>query len=447
MSTDTGVRTDPVGPPPAKRTPRSVLDTTNKNNLLLLGQLRWLAVGGQVIAILYVHFVLGIMLPLPQMGGVILVLVGLNVFSLTLHRDQAEVRNSDIFFEMLVDVGALTTQLYFSGGATNPFIVLYLLQVALGAVLLEAWTSWSLVVITGGCFIGLTVLHEEIVIPDFNGGTMANLHVQGMFICFMLGAALLVMFISRISRNLRTRDQHLAEIRQQSVEEDHIVRLGLMASGAAHELGTPLATLSVILNDWQHMPALTEAADIGEEIAEMQAQVDRCKAILSGILMSSGEVRGEGTMRTTVRAFFDELAAEWRARRSPRAFVYANDYDPKVPIVSDTALKQIIFNVLDNAFEASPSWLSLVVAREGAFLVISVTDRGTGFSEAMLGAIGKPYQSTKNRPGRGLGLFLVVNVVRKLGGAVTATNNPSGGATVKIVLPLAALSPGVSDDD
>ncbi len=394
------------------------------------------------MTILYVNFGLGIALPLPQMGGVVLVLVGLNIFSLTLHRDREEARNSDIFLEMLVDVGALTTQLYFSGGATNPFIVLYLLQVALGAMLLEVWTSWSLVVLTGLCFIWLTASHEDIVIPDFNGGSMSNLHVEGMFICFILGATLLVLFITRINRNLRTRDLHLADIRQQSAEEDHIVRLGLMASGAAHELGTPLATLSVILNDWQHMPALMETAEIGEEIAEMLAQVDRCKAILSGILMSSGEARGEGTVRTTVRTYFDDLSAEWRVSRTPSTFIYANYYNPDEPIISDTALKQIIFNVLDNALEASPSWLSLLVTREATFLVISVTDRGTGFKEEMLQSFGKPYQSTKDRPGRGLGLFLVVNVVRKLGGAVTATNNPDGGACVKIVLPLDAISIG-----
>jgi len=86
--------------------------------------------------------------------------------------------------------------------------------------------------------------------------------------------------------------------------------MGLLASGAAHELGTPLATLSVILNDWQRMPSLGEVPELSQEISEMQLQVDRCKAIVSGILMSSGEARGEGIQRTTVNGFFADLASE-----------------------------------------------------------------------------------------------------------------------------------------
>ena len=112
---------------------------------------------------------------------------------------------------------------------------------------------------------------------------------------------------------------------------------------------------------------------------------------------------------------------------------------PAAPIVSDTALKQVIYNVLDNALEASPNWVSLTLEREADYLVISVIDRGSGFTAEMLESFGKPYRSTKQRPGRGLGLFLVVNVVRKLGGSVTASNTPVGGACVKIVLPFEAL--------
>jgi two-component system sensor histidine kinase RegB len=266
--------------------------------------------------------------------------------------------------------------------------------------------------------------------------------MRGLFVCYLIAAILLVLFITRINRNVRTRDQHLANLRQQSAEEDHIVRLGLMASGAAHELGTPLATLSVILNDWQHMPEMVQTLEIAEEIVEMQAQVERCKTILSGILMSSGEARGEGTVHTTIRAFFDGVANDWRLARTPVRFVYTYSIAPDGPMIADTALQQIIFNVLDNALEASPAWLSLVVRREASYLVIEVTDRGPGFSPEMLQSLGKPYRSSKNQPGHGLGLFLVVNVVRKLGGSVTASNTAVGGASVKIVLPLEAITNG-----
>ncbi|MFX5922263.1 histidine kinase dimerization/phospho-acceptor domain-containing protein, partial [Acinetobacter baumannii] len=88
-----------------------------------------------------------------------------------------------------------------------------------------------------------------------------------------------------INRNLRDRDAYLADLRRQSVEENHIVRIGLLASGAAHELGTPLATISVLLADWRRMEIFRRDPELAEEIDEMHRQIDRCKRILSGILM------------------------------------------------------------------------------------------------------------------------------------------------------------------
>ncbi|MEH2511202.1 two-component system sensor histidine kinase RegB [Nitrobacteraceae bacterium AZCC 1564] len=417
----------------------SIDHVTDKKNLLLLVQLRWLAVIGQIVTILVVHFWFGIALPLTELAIVIAFLVGLNIFSLSRHYRHDMVSNTELFLALLLDVAALTVQLYLTGGAANPFVSLYLLQVTLGAVLLDAWSTWTLVVITSGCFVWLSVAYRDIF-PE-QGIGFAKLHMQGTFICFLLSATLLVFFISRINRNLRARDAHLAGLRQQSAEEDHIVRMGLLASGAAHELGTPLATLSVILNDWQHMPSLNEAPETSQEIAEMQLQVERCKTIVSGILMSSGEARGEGTLRTSVNTFFDTLAEEWQMIRSPLRFEYTNAFGDDAVIVSDATLKQVIFNLFDNALEASPKLVRARVARIDDNIVLAVSDQGSGFSKEMLAAFGKPYQSSKGRPGSGLGLFLVVNVIRKLGGVVTAENAPNGGAVVTLTLPLDSLSP------
>jgi two-component system, sensor histidine kinase RegB len=401
-----------------------------------------------VVTILVVHFWFEIALPLTQLAIVVAFLIGLNIVSLLRYRYRNIVSNTELFLALLLDVAALTVQLYLTGGPANPFVSLYLLQVTLAAVLLDAWSTWALVIIASGCFAWLTAFHRDIFfLSREHGGDFAWMHIEGTFICLMLSATLLVLFITRINRNLRARDAHLASLRQQSAEEDLIVRMGLLASGAAHELGTPLATLSVILNDWQHMPSLEGATELSEEIAEMQLQVDRCKTIVSGILMSSGEARGEGTFRTTVNAFLDGLAAEWRASRSPQRFDYTNAFGPDVAIVSDSTLKQVVFNLFDNALEASPNVVRVGVGRTDGDLVITVTDEGPGFSAEMLTGFGKPYRSSKGRPGGGLGLFLVVNVVRKLGGLVVAENAASRGAIVTLTLPLASLSPRGSNGD
>lgn len=417
-----------------------VLDETNKKNLLLLIQLRWLAIVGQVGTIAIVHLWLGIALPVPEMAAVILLLVGLNLSSLLRYGRQGRVSRPVLFIELLFDVAALTVQFYLSGGATNPFISLYLLQVILATILLDGRSAWLIVAVTSGCFIWLTSHYQEIALPHAHGGSFFNLHVQGMFFCFALAACLLVVFISRIQRILAERDAHLAQMRQQAIEDDNVIRMGLLASGAAHELGTPLNTLAVIIEDWEDEPLLKQNPRLSAEVADMRSQLDRCRTILSGILMSFGEARGEGTVRTTLAQFFDEAVSEWSGARLPGAFSYRKDLTADADIVSDPVLKQVLFNVLDNAFEASPEWVGLTARRDREELVIEIKDQGPGFREAMLTELGRPYRTTKNRPGAGLGLFLVANVIRKLGGTLEARNMQDRGANVTLTLPLSALA-------
>ena len=415
-------------------------DPSGRENMQQLIQLRWIAVFGQVITIIVVNFGLRITLPLHDMSVVLLCLVAFNAASLLRLRFSREVTNSMLFVSLLVDVSTLTAQLYLSGGTTNPFVFLYLLQVILGAVLLRPWSVWTIVGITSFCLAGLTVFYRPLALPPSDYGRLSGPYIQGLLLCFVVNAALLVIFITRINRNLRARDARLAYLRERAVEEEHIIRMGLLASGAAHELGTPLSTLSVILGDWRRMPPFNSNPDLLQEIDEMQTQVTRCKSIVSGILLSAGEARGEAPAETTVRTFLDDLVAEWRATRGVTQLNYHNRFGPDLTIVSDSALKQMIHNVLDNALEASPDWVGFDVIHDGDLLTMVVTDSGPGFAPAMLAQLGKPYQSTKGRPGAGLGLFLVANVARTLGGSVVARNRPEGGAMVTLSLPLAAIA-------
>jgi two-component system sensor histidine kinase RegB len=418
----------------------SAENAAGHKNMQQLIHLRWFAVMGQITTIAVVILGFGIHLPLPQMLAVLACLIAFNIGSQLRWHESRVVKNNELFFALLVDVGSLTAQLYFSGGTTNPFAFLYLLQVIISAVLLEAWSTWTIVAITSACLAGLSLFSKPLTLLLDRNHDFASLYVQGMLICFALNAALLVVIITRITRNVRSADAQLADLRQRAAEEEHIVRMGLLASGAAHELGTPLATLSVILGDWRRMPEFSRNSELRQEISEMQIQLQRCKAIVSGILLAAGEARGESSVRTTLRTFLNDLAQEWRSSRPVASFDYENRIQNDLPVVFDSALKQMIFNVLDNAFEASPHWVSLEAKREADALILVVTDAGLGFAPAMLAQFGKPYQSSKGRPGGGLGLFLAVNVSRTLGGTVTARNRAEGGAVVTLILPLAAIT-------
>lgn len=414
-------------------------ESAGARNLQQLIQLRWIAVVGQVLAIAYAHFVLAIDLPLQPMLLVLAMLAAYNIVSQIVVNDHRRVTNRALLFALLVDVATLTAQLHFSGGLTNPFVFLFLLHVVLGAILLRTVASWIIAAATTLCVLWLALYPGPVALPADLSQGLASLYVQGLLICFGLVATLLVVFITRIGRILRERDARLAAMRQRAAEEEHIVRMGLLASGAAHELGTPLSTLSVILGDWKHLPSFASDPELLQDVVEMQAQVLRCKAIVSGILQSAGDPRGEAPEQVHLRDFFDDLADEWRTTRPTRRFEYRNQCADNPLIVSDPGLMQMIANVLDNALEASPQHVAMTVALANGDVVVDVADDGPGFTAAMLAQLGKPYQSSKNEPGHGLGLFLSVNVARSLGGTLTARNSTSG-AVVTVRLPLSALT-------
>jgi len=424
-----------IAPPSSTRTD----DAIGRKNMQLLVLLRWIAVAGQIVTILVVQYVLRIDLPVHAMVTTVLALAAFNIASFIYWRDN-DASESETLFALLVDVAALTAQLYLSDGTGNPFVFLYLLQVILGAVLLRPLSAWAMLAVTSLCFAALTQWHRPLRVAADASGGLSDPYVLGLLLCFVLDAVLLAVFVTRINANLRARATRLADLRQRAAEEEHIVRMGLLASGAAHELGTPLATLAVILGDWRRMAQFRDDAELRAELDEMQTQVQRCKTIVTGILLSAGSARGEASMPTTLGAFIDDTVAHWRATRAGNALRVTKAIDAGLPIVSDSALKQMIDNVLDNALEASPRDIAFDVRNDDETLTLSISDDGPGFPPAMLEEFGKPYQSSKGRPGGGLGLFLVVNVARTLGGSATAHNKPQGGATVTLTLPLSAIS-------
>lgn len=421
-----------------------------RRNMLLLIQLRWLAVIGQALTIVIVHWGLKISLPMGPLLLAPTALVVMNLVSAPVTLRRKAVTDAELVLALCADVAALSWLLYFSGGAANPFAALYLMQVVLAAVLLRPSYAWGFVLVTGACLALLSVWRQPLNLP---AEAEAPLMQAGAMINFILIAVLLVGFVTRISHNVRARDAYLAEARQQAAEHDHIVRMGLLASGAAHELGTPLASVSVILSDWRRMPVLTGDADLLHDIEQMQAEVERCKAILTNILMAAGEARGEAPTVTTLGAFLGDIIDDWRAKSADALPVTLDGPAPRDPrIIADPALKQVFSALLDNAQEAGAQGVTIRAAADGEELFVAFEDDGPGFPPAILERLGQPYLSTKARAGAGLGLFLLVNVMRKLGGTVAAANRPpanrpkgegkgeGGGASVRLALPIEALA-------
>ncbi len=421
-------------PTASPRLPPPAPEDAAARNMRLLVQLRWLAVGGQLATILTVRYGFGIALPIAPMIVVLAGLVMLNVMTWLGH-PHWPVTNFQLFGSLACDVAALSVQLYLSGGANNPFVSLYLLQVVMGSVLLQAWSSWALVGLTSVALAIVAFASPPLALPPWLETHLSPAYVLGLWFNFVLAAVLLVLFVTRIAANLRSRDAHLAAMRQRAAEEDHIVRMGLLASGAAHELGTPLSSISVLLGDWKGEVAIRRHPRLAAEVDEMQAEVMRCKAIVSGILFAAGEVTGEAPERTTLRRFVTGIVDTW-----PGEVAFEDALGEDRPIVADRALGQALTNLLDNAAEADASAIRLVACVEDATLVLTVSDDGSGFPPHVLAALGRPYTSSKPRQGAGLGLFLATNVLRTLGGTLTAHNRPAGGAEIELRLPIASLA-------
>lgn len=408
-------------------------------NMRLLVQLRWIAVAGQVLAILVSHFLLGVVLPIEAMLSIAgLLAAGNLLFTLTLRT--AWVVPGELLLALLLDMAALTAQLYLSGGTRNPFVSLYLLQIVLGAILLPASRAWLLVVASIAAFAFLALYHLPLNYPAALADTF-DLGLIGQEIAFVMVAVLLVLFMTRISRNLRARDDYVLELRQRAAEEDSIVRMGLFASGAAHELGTPLSSLSVLVGDWQRDATLTRDPQFREELSDARRAVERCREIVSDILDTSGLPRGEAMASLAAESVLGGLAADWEALHEHVPLDARFDSVRGVRIPGEPALRQALWSLLENAGEVSPVGIAMHAAVEGEQLLVEIRDRGPGFSPQQLAALGQASRSVKGA-GHGLGLFLAASVARRLGGSLSAENRSEGGASVRLALPLVGSEPG-----
>jgi two-component system, sensor histidine kinase RegB len=192
----------------------------------------------------------------------------------------------------MADVLLLTILLYYSGGSTNPFALLYLTPLTLTAAALSWRYTWTLLALTVACYSGLLAYYmplyhshqgvEQHVLDDF------KLHVVGTWLGFLLSGVLIAYFAVRMRETLREHDQLRATIRERELQHDRVLSLGTFAAGAAHELGTPLSTIAVISKELQH-----DKHDV-RQLQILRAQVERCKEILASLSAAVGQTRAEG---------------------------------------------------------------------------------------------------------------------------------------------------------
>lgn len=418
-------------------TDKDPTEASTIHNLRRLFLLRSLVIGGELAALAAIRLLDYMPLPVTPLLLIIGSLMLINLWTWQRLHSGAVVGDVEFFGQLCADVLALAGVLYFTGGATNPFAWFFLIPLIIAATVLSAAATWLMAALTTACYSLLMFWYVPLPGQEHmhHSDNFAQ-HVFGMWFGFVLSAALIAWFVVGMAKTIRERDRLLAEAREQALRDEQLIALGTLATGAAHELGTPLATMAVISGELEKAEV---PAPMKRKLRILHEQVGRCKQALSVISASAGETRAEGGGLLGVGEFLDTVVAEWQSLRpGSRLEVELRPGPPEARILDEHTLHQSLINLLNNAADASPQSLRLQADWDRRRLRIEILDRGPGLHPAIADELGKRVTSHKES-GMGLGLFLTHATLRRLGGDIQLFEREGGGTCTRIELPLSGL--------
>jgi two-component system sensor histidine kinase RegB len=394
--------------------------------------LRWWLLAAVVFAVSAAPGLLDIALPRLPMFAVVLLVAAFNArLQWRAGADEA-IGPVELFGQLAVDLVALGILLYLSGGAANPLISFLLVPVAVAALSLPGRLTAAVALLAIAIYTLLMWVYLPLPVADAERA--ARLHLGGMWLTFVVSATMIAWFVARMTASIRERDMRLAAAREQALRDERVVALGALAAGAAHELGTPLATMAVVVGELEQESAL--GADARADLALVRQQIALCKSIISDMAARSGSLRPEQLQAQDAVEWVRGVRARWQAMRpraSSRVTAAGGAGVPRIPV--DATLEQALTNLLNNAADAGDGEIDIQVSWDNATLRIAVADAGPGFPEDVLRRAGQgPLASGKG--GAGIGLLLAFSAIERLGGRIVLANAPGGGASASIELPI-----------
>lgn len=376
---------------------------------------------------------------------------------------------------LLIDAIALTSLLALSGGSANPFTILYFLPITLATQISPRWT-WALAVACLACFASLFVLvpiaseapvvvvepvltvepdphahhhhdHQATPAPTSEVASAPSDHSEhfaghqrGMWVAFGIAGVLMTVFVHRTALALARQRSELARLRQTALEDRHLAAVGTLAAGAAHELGTPLGTIKLLIDELQHM----SDDEQGTALTTVREQLGRCKLIVSR--MASPELRvsalgvGESWQLGELAEEFDGLALGVPLRVVVPESVAALTCRQPFEVIA-----QLLRELIANAAEACrrtgdpDRGITLGIRGQLSGVDIDIEDRGIGMDAAAVASAFDPFYSTRPEgQGLGLGLYLARAHLRQLGGSIELQSTPEQGTRVHLHFPLEA---------
>lgn len=447
---------------------------TGHTQLRRLFWLRNAAIAAQCVTLLLVYRFLSQDLAWAPMLGAVAGSAALNAWTRWRLTRDYPVSPKELFGQLCADVIVLSVLLYFGGGSTNPFVSLYLLPLVIAAATLSRRLTWAMAAFTLACYSLLMVWYvplpsgtghdhaappatlasdthqhhdhaamDEPPVADFcrtepevNNSVSDflsdafNTHVLGMWLGFFISAVVVAYFVVEMARAVRVRDAELNRAREETLRNERIVALGTQAASAAHELGTPLSTLAVLIGEMRH-----DAAAHPETVADLNIlddQVRHCKRILGGLLSHAQESPEE----QSTEEFLHAVLNEWQLLRPTVHYHYHTSASASAPRYAiDTSLRAALLNLLNNAADASPQKVDIYSRCESDVWHLQIHDHGAGLTAESAARAGSAFFTTKQE-GRGIGLLLANATIERLGGSVRLSNRDGGGATTEIILPL-----------
>jgi len=406
--------------------------------------IRWLALSGQSLALVVVFFLLDFEPPFLSALGIILVGVAVNIWQAWRTRHLTQTSAIELLLALSFDVIQLAGLLYLTGGLTNPFSILLLAPIVVSAALLDFKSTALLVILVGVCASLLSRLHLPLPLLA-DRFSLPPLYLVGLLAALMVSALFISFYVWWLADKSRRTSASLAATQLVLEREQQIANLGALAAAAAHKLGSPLNTITLISHELQsRLDQQPSSEALTADISLLIEEAERCRVILSELDrdVNTDRFADDVTMPISqvLQSMLDAKFTELKGLLDLTTGALDDSTEPLSKPLPD--LKYTLEILLDNAHDYAASAIRLDIGWTATDIDINLSDDGPGFGANILARLGQPWNSSRDGRGghRGLGLFLAVTLVNSLGGQIDIYNEEIGGAAIHITIPRERLT-------
>jgi two-component system, sensor histidine kinase RegB len=395
-----------------------------------LVKLRWLAVGGQLLAVVFVHFGLGFPMPIVMAAGIIAVSAILNIALQARYPTTHRLEHGSAAALLAYDVVQLAALLYLTGGLENPFAILFLAPVMISATALPPSRTLLLGSLAMASATVLAFWHQPLPWTPADTIRMPPLFIWGVWASLLLGLTFIGVYAWRVAEEARQLGQALAATELVLAREQHLSQLDGLAAAAAHELGTPLATIALVVKELDR--AIKAGSPYKDDIELLKEQTVRCRQILAKITTLGTEP--EGPLKVVgLKLLLEEVSAPQRPF-GVKIKVDTEGRGPEPVSLRSPGLVYGLENLIDNAVDFATTTVSVSARWTESEVEIQIADDGPGFAVEVLKRLGEPYVTTRRVDSRsasasgglGLGLFIAKTLLERGGAQFQARNRQNG---------------------